>query len=188
MYVQSKPNDPAAFRKVLGHFASGVTIITTVYEKRVHGMTANAFCSVSLEPPLVLVSVRNQSHMHTLLAQSRRYGVSVLARDQEALSRYFSGRSQELLQIPFAYYEGCPLIEGSLAWLICTVVHAYPAGDHTLYVGQVESLAYSAHSAPLLFYAGEYRTLEGSGSDKHASQPEVGPVEKEVQASFMPHQ
>src|SRR6266550_2482172 len=152
MYLQSMLNDPVAFRKVLGHFASGVTIITTMYENVVHGMTANAFCSVSLEPPLVLVSVGNQSHMHTLLAQSRRYGVSVLASDQEALARYFSGRSQELLQIPFAWDEGYPLIEGALARLICTVVHAYPAGDHTLYVGQVESLEYSAHSAPLLFY------------------------------------
>ncbi len=130
-----------------------------------HGMTANAFCSVSLEPPLVLVSVDNRSHMHTFLAQSGRYGVSVLARDQEWLSRHFSGQSQEHLQVSFTWYEDYPLIEGSLAQLICKVVHVYPAGDHTLYIGQVERLAYSSNGDPLLFYAGKYQALEAQSSD-----------------------
>jgi len=165
MYVQSLQNDSSLFRKTMGHFASGVTIITTVYEGIVRGMTANAFCSVSLEPPLVLVSVNNHSHMHTCLAQSGFYGISILARDQELLSRHFAGRPQERLDVPFVWYEGCPLIEGSVAQLTCKVVGAQLAGDHTLYIGQVESLRCSDKRAPLLFYGGKYQSLDVQISD-----------------------
>src|SRR5215813_12682670 len=79
-------SNAVTFRKTLGHFASGVTVITTMHEDMVHGMTANAFCSVSLDPPLVLVSIDKRSHTHAMLARSRRYGVSVLARHQEPLA------------------------------------------------------------------------------------------------------
>ena len=162
MAIQSiQESDPRTFRKALGHFASGVTVITTVQEGRVRGMTATAFCAVSFEPPLVLVCVENQRHMHRLLRQSGCYGVSILARSQEALSRHFAGRSQEGLQVPFVWYEGCPLIGGAVAHLICKVITAHPAGDHTLYIGQVEYLGYSDEGAPLLFYRGKYQTLEG---------------------------
>jgi flavin reductase (DIM6/NTAB) family NADH-FMN oxidoreductase RutF len=161
MHIRSiQESDPRTFRKALGHFATGVTVITTVHEGCVHGMTANAFCSVSLEPPLVLVSVDNRSHMHRLLRQSGRYGVSILARGQEMLSRHFAGRPQEGLQVPFCWHEGYPLIEGSIAQLTCKVVNAHPAGDHTLYIGQVEQIGYSDENAPLLFYGGKYHTLE----------------------------
>ena len=134
--------------------------MTTVYRGAVYGMTATAFCSVSLEPPLVLASVNNHSRMHTVLAQSGLYGVSILARNQEWLSRHFSGRSQEQVQTPFVWHEGYPLIEGAVGWLTCQVVKAHLAGDHTLYIGQVESLGCSDACAPLVFYAGEYQSLE----------------------------
>ncbi len=161
MHIQGiQESDPRTFRKTLGHFASGITVITTVYEDIVHGMTANAFCSISLEPPLVLVSVDNRSFMHRILELSARYGVSVLSKDQELLSRHFAGQSQERLKIPFVWYEGCPLIEGSVAHLTCHVIDVHPAGDHTLYIGQVEHLGYSDEGAPLLFYGGKYHTLE----------------------------
>jgi flavin reductase (DIM6/NTAB) family NADH-FMN oxidoreductase RutF len=161
MHVWSiQESDPRLFRQTLGHFATGVTVITTVHEGIVHAMTANAFCSVSLEPPLVLISVDNRNHMHRLLARSGRYGVSILARSQEALSQHFAGRSQEGLQVPFVWHEGCPLIEGAVAQLTCKVINAHPSGDHTLYLGQVEQLGYSDESAPLLFYGGKYHTLE----------------------------
>lgn len=116
MYMRSiQESNPRLFRQVLGHFATGVTVITTVHEGCVHGMTANAFCSVSLEPPLVLVSVDNRSHMYRLLRQSGRYSVSVLARGQEMLSRHFAGRPQEGLQLPF---------ELAGYWVVCTVLAA----------------------------------------------------------------
>ncbi len=161
MRIQSlQESDPRTLRKTLGHFASGVTVITTVHESRVHGMTATAFCAVSFEPPLVLVCVENRRHMHRLLRQSGGYGVSVLSQDQEGLSRHFAGQSLEGLQVPYVWHQGCPLLEGAVAHLMCTVIDAHPAGDHTLYLGQVEHLSSSDEGAPLLFYRSKYHTLE----------------------------
>ncbi len=161
MHMQSiYESNPRLFRQTLGQFATGVTVITTLDEGRVHGMTANAFCSVSLDPPLVLVSVDTRSHMHRLLTQSRYYGVSILSKDQEGLSRHFVGRSQEGLQVPFVWHEGCPFIERAVAHVTCQVIDVHPAGDHTLYIGQVEHLGYAGDRVPLLFYGGKYHRLE----------------------------
>ena len=92
--------DPREFRRVLGRFASGVTVITTVHEGSIHGMTANAFVSVSLDPPLVLVSVGNWSNMNKILPHSKRYGVSSLSDKQTDLSKHFGGRRKEGIEIP----------------------------------------------------------------------------------------
>jgi len=151
--------DPREFRRALGRFASGITVITTVHEGHVHGMTANAFVSVSLEPPLVLISVDNRANMNRLLPKSGRYGISILSDEQEDLSQHFAGRPKAGLEVPFVWRDGMPLLEGALAHLVCRVVDVHPAGDHTLYIGQVEYLDYS-DGAPLLFYTGAYRCLE----------------------------
>ncbi len=156
--------DPFTYRKALGHFSSGVTVITTAIHGIVHGMTANAFCSVSLNPPLVLISVDKKAAMHELLTQSGFYGVSVLAQNQEAYSRHFAGQPQENLPILFTWHKDCPLLEGTLAQLVCRVTNTYPAGDHTLYIGQVEYLSYSDEHLPLLFYSGKYKSLEGQAT------------------------
>ena len=150
---------PRAFRETVGRFASGITVTTTVHEGEVHGITANAFVSVSLDPPLVLVSVDNQTKMHQLLPQTGRYGVSILAEEQRALSQHFAGQPQEGLEVPFVWHDGLPLLEGSVAHLICRVVDPHPAGDHTLYIGRVEYLDYR-DAAPLLFYTGNYQNLD----------------------------
>lgn len=144
---------------MLGRFASGVTVITTVHEGSIYGMTANAFVSVSLDPPLVLVSVGNRSTMHGVLPHSGRYGVSILGDKQKDLSKHFAGRPKEGLEIPFVWRHEVPLLDGALAHLVCQVVDEHPAGDHTLYIGHVEYLAYGG-GAPLLFYTGSYRNLE----------------------------
>jgi len=144
------------FRQTMGRFATGVTVITTMDEDSVHGMTANAFCSVSLEPPLVLIAVGKRTRMHGLLVQSRRYAVSILSKDQEELARHFAGRSQEGLQVPFVWYQGYPLIEGAITFVTCRVIDMHPAGDHMLYIGQVEHLSFAEEQAPLLFYSGKY--------------------------------
>jgi flavin reductase (DIM6/NTAB) family NADH-FMN oxidoreductase RutF len=154
-----KEIDPRDFRETLGRFASGITVTTTVHEGKVHGITANAFVSVSIDPPLVLVSVDNRTDMHQLLSQSGRYGVSILAEGQQAVSQHFAGQSQEDLEIPFVWREGLPLLEGSVAHLVCRVVDAHPAGDHTLYIGRVEYLDYR-EDVPLLFYTGKYQNLD----------------------------
>jgi len=151
--------DPREFRRVLGRFASGVMVITTVHEGTTHGMTANAFVSVSLDPPLVLISIDNRSNMHKILPHSKRYGVSILSDKQEDLSKHFAGRPKESLEVPFVWQREVPLLDGALAHLVCRVVDEHPAGDHTLYIGQVEHLNYK-DGAPLLFYTGTYRCLE----------------------------
>jgi len=151
--------DPREFRRTLSRFATGVTVITTVYGEIVHGMTANAFMSVSLAPPLVAVAVDHRARMHRLLQESGRYGVSILAEDQELLARHFSGRPQENIEIRFEWQRDLPLIAGALAHIVCRIVQAVPAGDHTLFIGQVEYLNHR-DGAPLLFYGSNYRRLE----------------------------
>jgi flavin reductase (DIM6/NTAB) family NADH-FMN oxidoreductase RutF len=152
------PISPLDFRQALGRFASGVTVITTCHGEHTHGMTANAFLSVSLDPPLVLVSIANQTRMHRLLSASRRYGVSVLAQGQQALSSHFAGRVVAGLQVPLVTLHAMPVIEGAVAHVIAEVVQAVPAGDHTLYIGRVEHLDWR-DDRPLLFYAGNYGRL-----------------------------
>lgn len=164
MQIEALQIDPFAYRKALGHFTSGVTVITTAIKGTVHGMTANAFCSVSLNPPLVLISIDKKAAMHELLTQSGLYGVSVLAQNQEAYSRHFAGQPQANLPVLFTWREHCPLLAGTLAQLVCRVTDIHPAGDHTLYIGQVEYLSYSDEHAPLLFYSGKYQALEGQAT------------------------
>ena len=158
------------FRKALGCFATGVTVITVARAAGgVHGMTANAFCSVSLEPPLVLVCVDHSSDTHPLLRAARRFGVSVLREDQQAVARYFaetekSSQGAERLGVRYRVTaRGTPLLEAALAQLDCAVVAAHEAGDHTIFIGEVEE-ATVAPAAPLLFYAGIYRRLKDDGS------------------------
>jgi len=126
--VASVPFDSRQFRATMGKFATGVTIVTTYHEGQSHGMTANSFLSVSLDPPLVLVSVATRARLHALLAPGCHYGVSVLADDQEALSRHFAGRPIEGLHIPFVWKHGVPLIDNALAHVVARVVDAHPAG------------------------------------------------------------
>jgi flavin reductase (DIM6/NTAB) family NADH-FMN oxidoreductase RutF len=123
-------------------------------------MTANGFMSVSLDPPLVVVSLANTSRLHSLLPNSGRYGVSVLSESQEPLSRHFASQGHRMTaEIGFVWHGDIPLLEGALTHLVCTVVDSHPAGDHTLYVGRVEHLEYSS-GAPLVFYASEYGRLD----------------------------
>jgi flavin reductase (DIM6/NTAB) family NADH-FMN oxidoreductase RutF len=151
------------FRNALGRFASGVTVVTAYHRDHPHGMTANAFVSVSLDPPLVLVSLDNRSFMHGILPGIGRYGVSVLAENQEPLSNHFAGRPVDEIDVRFVARDGVPLLDGAVAHFIVRVIDAHPAGDHTLYIGHVEHFESHDHR-PLLFYAGNYRQL---GWEKH---------------------
>ncbi|WP_205419957.1 flavin reductase family protein [Aeribacillus pallidus] len=154
--------DKREFRNTLGRFATGITIVTTVEEDKVHGMTANAFLSVSLDPPLVLVSIDHKAKMHQLLPKTHMYGISILREDQEAVSQHFAGRPQENAP-QFFWKENFPFIKNSIAQLACEIVDEHPAGDHTLYIGQVKWLSYEEEGNPLLFYAGKYRKLDLKG-------------------------
>ena len=146
------------FRNALGRFASGITVVTTVVDGATHGMTANAFVSVSLEPPLVLVSVANKANMHGFLQQSGRFGVSVLTAAQEECSQHFAGFGATDFRPEFVEVDGIPLLAESLAHLIVTVTDAHLAGDHTLYIGQVEYVKWW-DGQPLLYFQGRYERL-----------------------------
>lgn len=170
LHHQSVDVTPFSFRQTLGCFATGVTVVTTALgDGRVHAMTANAFCAASLDPPLVLISLDQKSRMHDVLARSGVYGVSVLASNQEALSRHFAGCSKPDLHVSFTWWKDCPLLAEALVWLVCRVTDAHPAGDHTLYIGQVESLHHSDKHTPLLFYRSVYTVL---ASKAHTSRTE----------------
>lgn len=150
--------DQREFRNTLARFATGVTVVTALENGKTHGMTANAFVSVSLDPPLVLVSLENRSHMHRILPLAGRYGVSVLAEDQRALSDHFAGRTTDHNPVRFITRAGTPLLDGAVAYFAVKVADVHPAGDHTLYLGLVEYFE-SRDDKPLLFYAGKYRQL-----------------------------
>jgi flavin reductase (DIM6/NTAB) family NADH-FMN oxidoreductase RutF len=148
-----------ALRRTLGMFATGVTVITTRKGEQVHGMTANAFMSVSLEPPLVLISADRRTKMCGLLHEGRRYGVSVLCETQAALSDRFAGRSSEELPEPrFQLVRDTPLVDGALAHFVARVERSYWGGDHSLFLGRVEYARQNA-GTPLLFHGGRYERL-----------------------------
>jgi flavin reductase (DIM6/NTAB) family NADH-FMN oxidoreductase RutF len=139
-------------RRTLARFATGVTVVSTELDGEIHAMTANSFTSVSLEPPLVLVSIDRRARMHALLPKTRAFTVSVLAREQEDAAWHFAGRPC-LSGDPFE--DGA--IRGAIARLECSVYASFDAGDHTLYLGLVEALD-RAPGEPLLFHDGAFST------------------------------
>src|SRR4051795_10945150 len=150
--------DPGAMRRTLGRFATGVTVVTTASGGEVHAMTANAFTSVSLDPPLVLVSVDHRTRMHRLLPDTRRYGVSVLSSEQERVAQHFAGRPLRDPGELFEWTGDVPFVRGAIAHVGCSLHAEHEAGDHTLYLGLVEHLD-SRPGEPLVFHAGAFGRL-----------------------------
>lgn len=153
------------FRLALAQFATGVTVVTVEREPgRVHGMTANSFTSVSLDPLLILVCVDARAKLLPLLQQKRRFGVSILKDGQQDISEFFArGEVPETeearLGICYRYTpDGIPLIEGTLCHLACTLAGEHVAGDHTVCLGKVE-FAEVFPGQPLIFLGGEYRRI-----------------------------
>lgn len=160
--AQSPSLDSRAFRQALGQFASGVTVVATLdAEGRPQGLTVSAFCSVSLDPPLVLVCVDSRSETHGGFAASQLFGVSVLAEHQQDVSQRFATLGPDKNTFDFARGPGgAPLVPGALAQLECRLFAAHDAGDHRIYVGEVFSLAVNP-GRPLLYHATGYRRLAG---------------------------
>jgi flavin reductase (DIM6/NTAB) family NADH-FMN oxidoreductase RutF len=167
-------DDPAAaFRRTLGMFATGVTIITTQAGDQVHGMTANAFMSVSLRPPLVLISVDKRAKMNALLREGVRFGVNVLAEDQRELSDHFAGRPGERApEARFTVIHDTPLVDGALAHLVARAERSYWGGDHSLFLGRVEYARYGS-GTPLLFHGGRYEQLLATAPVFSTLSPEL---------------
>jgi flavin reductase (DIM6/NTAB) family NADH-FMN oxidoreductase RutF len=153
--------DRNELRRVMGHFATGVTIVTTHDgEGFCYGLTANAVCSVSLDPPLVLVCVDKQAESYRAFDLSQVFVVNILGEHQEELSRRFAvSGGDKFVDLPCRTAgTGAPIVEGALAHVECRVVAAHDAGDHTIYVGEVES-ADAGDGRPLLFFRGRYHQL-----------------------------
>jgi len=156
---------PSEFRKAMGAFATGVTIVTVDLDGEVHGMTANAFASVSLDPLLVLVCVDSATRTHAHLHAKKRFGINVLREDQRAISEYYARpeRTHERAEAEAgASFErtghGTPMLRGSLAYLECRLHSAQDAGDHTIFIAEVEDV--EVHEGlPLLFFRGKYREV-----------------------------
>src|SRR6202047_3329169 len=143
---------PPLFKRTLAQWASGVTVITTLRDAIAHGMTASSFSSLSLEPPLVLVSVDQKARLHQLLPETGRYGVSILAKGQDLLSTHFAGRPSDSLQIPWIEAEGLPFLDGAVAHLACDVFEAVPGGNHIIYVGRITHAQAWPDREPLLYH------------------------------------
>lgn len=156
------PLDEYRFRSVLSRFASGVTVVTALGGDGVdHGMTVSAFCSLSLEPPLILVCIDHGTVMHGILEGAKTFTVNVLAASQEDLARKFSDPDNDRFE-GTSYTRGThgmALLTGAAAWLECALTHRYEGGDHTIFVGRVEA-ADAGDAQPLVYYRGGYGSLE----------------------------
>lgn len=148
----------ARFRRAMGKFATGVTVITFGHQGTTAGMTANAFLSLSVDPPMILVSARAQSRFAGSVARGDRFGVSFLGEDQEALSRHFGGKAIDGLNDPFEEAGGFPVIRGALVQIGARVNAIHEGGDHLIYTADVDMLRES-DGAPLLFHGGKYRQM-----------------------------
>jgi flavin reductase (DIM6/NTAB) family NADH-FMN oxidoreductase RutF len=148
-------------RDIMGRFATGVTVVTTRYKSgEVTGMTANAVMSLSLDPPLVVVSVDKKATMHEALSDGQCYAINILARDQEHLSNRFAmpgPKDFSDLDVAEAL-SGAPILSGTLGYLDCKLVQVLPAGDHDMFVGEIVT-GQMGEGDPLLYFGGGYRSL-----------------------------
>jgi flavin reductase (DIM6/NTAB) family NADH-FMN oxidoreductase RutF len=156
--------DPELFREVFGRFATGVAVITSAGPTGSGGMTANALCSLSLDPLLALVCFENRARTLPIVRDAGRFAVNVLAADQEQLAGVFASKlpeSEKLEEVAHRLEQGVPIIEGSLAWAACELNELIAGGDHTIAIGRVITMGLGA-GEPLLWYAGRYHALPRS--------------------------
>lgn len=153
-----KPFDQRELRNCLGRFATGVTVVTYRGEDgERYGFTVNSFTSVSLDPPLVLVSIDRRAKAFRQLV-GRPFTVNILAADQAALAWQFAGKPQDGLDVPWEEGESSPRLRGTLGHLVCTPWQTYDGGDHVLYLGEVQAFQYR-DGEPLIFYSGKMTAL-----------------------------
>jgi 3-hydroxy-9,10-secoandrosta-1,3,5(10)-triene-9,17-dione monooxygenase reductase component len=175
--------DPRTYRDVLGRFVTGVTVVTTASRTpdgiQPWGTTINAFTSVSLDPPLVLICVGRGRSIHPVIDAVGRFVVNILAEDNQGLSDCFAGAPSPLPRSAFcgASYaltgSGLPVLDAAVAHLECTVENTMEAGDHTVYLGRVVGLGLSeVHPLPLLYYRGRYLRIERAATAELLGKPD----------------
>ena len=147
-------------RRILDHWMTeGVTVISTRTEDGDHGMTANAFMSVSLDPPLITISLDHKSRMREKVRASGRYAVNILSHEMEGLAMHFAGRHDPAHADPFIERDGLPVVPGASTVFLTEVVQEVEAGDHTLFIGRVTEIERDLSAKPLLFCGGKFGAL-----------------------------
>jgi 3-hydroxy-9,10-secoandrosta-1,3,5(10)-triene-9,17-dione monooxygenase reductase component len=170
--------DPELFREVFGRFPTGVAVVTSATPSGAGGMTANAVCSLSLDPLLVLVCFENVARTLPLVRQAGRFGLNVLTSEQEELAAIFASKLPEddkLEGVAHRIEHDVPLIDGALAWAACTLVELIAGGDHTIAIGEVKAMGLG-EGEPLLWYSGRYHVAQLSPSQQRgraAPQPQA---------------
>ncbi len=161
------------FRKAMGSFGTGVTVITVDVDGQIEGMTANAFTSVSLNPTLVLVCVDHRARTHAHLHARKRFGINVLAEDQRGISEYYARpdrthhRAEQETSARFDRTpHGTPVLHGALAYLECRLHTMHEAGDHTIFIAEVEDIVLREGN-PLLYFRSQYRALGQATAPSH---------------------
>lgn len=158
------------FRRVMASFVTGVTVVTTEVRGEVRGMTANAFMSGSLDPPLCVISVGSKARMHAFLLEAGHFGVNILARGQERLIQHFAGRPAEGLDLKYEYAGSTPLLAHAHATLAATVAARHDCGDHSLFIGHIFALRHTAGLAPIVLHVGRLASL------MHAHEQTIWPT------------
>jgi 3-hydroxy-9,10-secoandrosta-1,3,5(10)-triene-9,17-dione monooxygenase reductase component len=154
--------DPLVFRSVLGHFATGIVVVTATHEGRPYGMAVNSFTSVSLNPPLVAFCAARDSRTWPHLRGAGRFAVNILREDHEDLSRRFGARGAKRFEAGVwgETPSGQPVLDDALAWIDCEIERIVPAGDHEMVLGRVRTLSEASDGGrPLLYYRGAYARL-----------------------------
>jgi flavin reductase (DIM6/NTAB) family NADH-FMN oxidoreductase RutF len=191
-----EPLDPRRYREILGHFATGVTVVTSLAGDPAQyaeleltdagpgphpwGTTVSAFTSVSLDPPLVLVSIGRDRQIHAILARTRRFAVNILGEESQALSDCFSGAPSTLPRTAFCGaphrpgVTGMPILEDAIAYMECETDRTIDGGDHTLYVGRVVQAGVAREQdLPLLYFRGRYLRIERATALELLGKPEA---------------
>ena len=162
------------FRRVMASFVTGVTVVTTQVRGEVRGMTANAFMSGSLDPPLCVISVGTKARMHGFLLEAGHFGVNILARGQEPLINHFAGRPSENVDVKYEYADNTPLFAGANSTIAATVAARHPCGDHSLFVGHIFALRHADSLSPIVLHVGRL-----------ASLPALAPTNNLADAGFL---
>jgi len=155
---QAPPIDSSLFRRVMGRFASGVTVITAESSGEVRGMTASAFMSASLDPPLILVSVAKRATMHAHLHAAGRFAINILGAGQQEIANHFAGRALRAYVPQFVHVGRIPTLWGVATVIPAETVATHECGDHTLFVGHIVTMT-ADDGAPLLYHAGKFGAL-----------------------------
>ncbi|MDC3415045.1 flavin reductase family protein [Aquibacillus sp. 3ASR75-11] len=153
--------DDRLFRDAMGRFATGITIVTAEYEEEVHGMTVNAFMSISLEPKLIAISIDENASMYDKLQETKQFGLSILSEQQKDISMIYAKQKEKDREITFIKRNNIPVLPHSLASFTCHVTDTYKAGDHMIFIAEVQDLELGEQNEdPILYYSGKYHNLQ----------------------------